>query len=110
MGAKIYVGGLPYTTDEARLGELFAPHGRIESVRIITDRLTGRSRGFGFVEMATREEAASAIAALNGVELDGRALTVNEARPLEPRAFPSRDAVRRPAPKRGRTGRTRGRW
>ena len=86
MGSKVYVGGLPYSTDDAKLGELFAPHGNVESAKVITDRFTGQSRGFGFVEMVTAEEAKAAIAALNGTQLDGRTLTVNEAKPQEPRS------------------------
>lgn len=89
MGSKIYVGGLPYSTSESQLADLFAPHGTVESVRIITDKFTGQSRGFGFVEMPTAAEAQSAIEALNGTQLDGRTLTVNEARPQEPRAAKS---------------------
>ncbi|MEW6543197.1 MAG: RNA-binding protein [Nitrospirota bacterium] len=86
MGSKIYVGGLPYSTTEAQLHELFAAHGTVESARVITDKYTGQSRGFGFVEMSTAEEAKAAIAALNGTQLDGRTLTVNEAKPQEPRS------------------------
>lgn len=85
MGSKIYVGGLPYATDEQQLSDLFAQHGSVASARVITDKFTGRSRGFGFVEMASEEEAKTAIEALHGTELDGRTLTVNEARPQEPR-------------------------
>ncbi len=79
--SKLYVGGLPFSTSEEELRELFSPHGTIASVRIITDRATGRSRGFGFVEMNTSEESQAAIAALNGTSLGGRNLTVNEAKP-----------------------------
>ncbi|MGH7256206.1 MAG: RNA recognition motif domain-containing protein, partial [Nitrospirales bacterium] len=86
MGSKIYVGGLPYSTSESQLADLFATHGTVESVKIITDRYTGQSRGFGFVEMASSQEAQTAIDSLNGTQLDGRTLTVNEARPQEPRA------------------------
>lgn len=86
MSTKIYVGGLPYSTTELQLTELFATHGKVESVRVITDKYTGQSRGFGFVEMANAEEAKRAMAALNGTTLEGRTLTVNEARPPEPRA------------------------
>ena len=86
MGTKIYVGGLPYSTSESELNELFAPHGTVESVKVITDRFTGQSRGFGFVEMSTSDQANSAITALNGTQVDGRTLTVNEARPQEPRS------------------------
>ncbi len=86
MGSKIYVGGLPYSADDAQLSELFTPHGNVESVKVITDRFTGQSRGFGFVEMSTPTEAQAAIAALDGTELGGRKLTVNEARPQEARS------------------------
>jgi RNA recognition motif-containing protein len=86
MGSKIYVGGLPYSATDQQLHELFAPHGTVESARVITDKYTGQSRGFGFVEMSTPEQAKAAIAALNSTQLDGRTLTVNEARPQEPRA------------------------
>jgi RNA recognition motif-containing protein len=86
MGSKIYVGGLPYSATEAQLTDLFAPHGNVESARVITDRYTGQSRGFGFVEMSTPEQAKAAIAALNGTQMDGRTLTVNEAKPQESRS------------------------
>jgi RNA recognition motif-containing protein len=85
MGSKIYVGGLPYSTTEQELSGLFAAHGTVTSSRIITDKFTGQSRGFGFVEMSSESEAQAAITALNGTELGGRTLTVNEARPQEPR-------------------------
>ena len=85
MGSKIYVGGLPYSTTEQELSGLFATHGTVTSSRIITDKFTGQSRGFGFVEMSSDSEAQAAITALNGTELGGRTLTVNEARPQEPR-------------------------
>ena len=80
MGKRLYIGNLSYSTTDAQLEELFAPHGQIESVSVITDRDTGRSRGFGFVEFASQESATKAVAALNGYMLDGRPLTVNEAR------------------------------
>ena len=86
MGSKIYVGGLPYATTDAQLQEIFSAHGTVESARVITDKFTGRSRGFGFVEMASSEDAQKAIQALNGTDLDGRNLTVNEARPQEKRS------------------------
>jgi RNA recognition motif-containing protein len=86
MGSKIYVGGLPYSTTEQELSDLFSAHGAVQSARIITDKFTGKSRGFGFVEMATADEAQKAIAALNATQLGGRTLTVNEARPQEPRS------------------------
>lgn len=86
MGSKLYVGGLPYSTGDPQLHDLFAAHGTVESARVITDKFTGQSRGFGFVEMSTAEEAKAAITALNGTQLDGRTLTVNEAKPQEPRS------------------------
>jgi RNA recognition motif-containing protein len=86
MGSKIYVGGLPYSATEAQLQDLFSSHGTVESTRVITDKFTGQSRGFGFVEMSTAQEAQAAIAALNATQLDGRTLTVNEAKPQEPRS------------------------
>ena len=82
---KLYVGNLSFHTSEADLNDLFAQHGTVESCRIITDRDTGRSRGFGFVEMSSAAEGQAAIAALAGKEIDGRALTVNEAKPQENR-------------------------
>ena len=82
---KLYVGGLPYSITEDRLEELFSAHGTVESAKVITDRMTGRSRGFGFVEMSSQEEAQQAIDKLNGTDLEGRSLTVNEAKPQEPR-------------------------
>ncbi|HMF92573.1 MAG TPA: RNA-binding protein [Candidatus Angelobacter sp.] len=78
---KLFVGNFPFSTTEADLQSLFAPYGNIESVTVVTDRQTGRSRGFGFVEMTDRGEAEKAIEALNGKEIGGRALNVNEARP-----------------------------
>lgn len=86
MGSKVYVGGLPYQTSEQELADLFATHGQVDSARIITDKFTGQSRGFGFVEMSNDDEAKAAIEALNGTELGGRTLTVNEARPQSPRS------------------------
>jgi RNA recognition motif-containing protein len=86
MNKKLYVGNLSYSTDDAALGAFFSADGRqVASAKVMTDRETGRSRGFGFVEMATPEDAQKAIEALNGKELDGRALTVNEAREQAPR-------------------------
>ena len=86
MGNKLYVGGLPYSTTEDALEQLFSEHGTVESAKVITDRDTGRSRGFGFVEMESSAEAQAAISALNGTDLDGRTLTVNEAKPRENRS------------------------
>lgn len=85
MSKKLYVGGLAYATTEDTLRDSFAQAGTVESATVITDKMTGRSKGFGFVEMATDEEAQKAIEMWNGKELDGRTLTVNEARPLEAR-------------------------
>lgn len=81
MAKKLYVGNLPHSLNENELRKLFEEHGAIVSAHIIIDRETGRSKGFGFVEMGTQEEADVAIAALNGTEVGGRPLTVNEARP-----------------------------
>jgi cold-inducible RNA-binding protein len=85
MGSKLYVGGLPYSVTEGRLEEIFAEYGSVQSARVISDKFTGQSRGFGFVEMASGDEAQKAIDALNGSQLDGRTLVVNEARPQERR-------------------------
>ncbi|MFL5243901.1 MAG: RNA recognition motif domain-containing protein [Gemmataceae bacterium] len=81
MGKKLYVGNLSYGVTDADLEQMFAAHGTVESAQVIMDRDTGRSKGFGFVEMKTDQEAQAAIAALNGQDSGGRALTVNEARP-----------------------------
>jgi RNA recognition motif-containing protein len=86
MSSKLFVGGLPFSTTDGQLEEIFSVHGTVESSRVISDKLTGRSRGFGFVEMASSEEAQKAITALNGSQLEGRTLTVNEARPQENRS------------------------
>ena len=84
MGKKLYVGGLSYETTEDTLKQTFTQAGVVQTVNIIIDRESGRSKGFGFVEMATDEEAAKAIELFNGKELDGRSLKVNEAKPMEP--------------------------
>ncbi len=86
MGSKVYVGGLPFSATDSQLNDLFAPHGTVESAKVITDRSTGQGRGFGFVEMSTEQEAKAAIGALNGTQMAGRTLTVNEATPREPRS------------------------
>jgi cold-inducible RNA-binding protein len=83
---KIYIGGLPYQTDEDQLTRIFATYGEVASAKVITDRDTGRSKGFGFVEMNDNEAAKRAIAELHEAELDGRTITVNEARPMEQRS------------------------
>ena len=82
---KLYVGGLPYSVSDGQLSELFSPHGTVESARVITDRMTRRSRGFGFVEMSSQAEAEAAAESLNGTQLEGRSLTVNEAKQKENR-------------------------
>jgi cold-inducible RNA-binding protein len=85
MGKKLYVGNLSYETGTSELEKLFEPFGTVQSAQVIMDRDTGRSKGFGFVEMGSDQEAQAAIAALNGKDVDGRNLTVNEARPREDR-------------------------
>jgi RNA recognition motif-containing protein len=86
MGRKLYVGNLSYDTTNETLGQIFAAHGKVDSAEVIMDRMTGRAKGFGFVEMSTDQEAQAAVAALNGQQIDGRAIVVNEARPKEPRS------------------------
>jgi len=83
MGKKLYVGNLTYGVTDGTLQQMFQPHGTVQSAQVIMDRDTGRSKGFGFVEMGSDKEAQAAIAALNGKEVEGRALTVNEAKPKE---------------------------
>ena len=85
MGKKLYVGNLTYGVDSSQLEQMFAAYGTVQSAQVIVDRETGRSKGFGFVEMGTDQEAQAAIAALSGKEVDGRQLTVNEAKPREDR-------------------------
>ena len=85
MGKKLYVGNLSYSVTDEDLANLFAECGTVESAKVIQDRMTGRSKGFGFVEMSSDDEAASAIETLNGKDHQGRALKVNEAQPMEPR-------------------------
>jgi cold-inducible RNA-binding protein len=100
MGLKLYVGNLPFTFGENDITQIFSNFGGVSSVRVIVDRDTGRSKGFGFVEMTTEEDAQNAIKNLNGSAVSGRNLTVNEARPMEdkgPReshSFSNRDAKR----------------
>jgi RNA recognition motif-containing protein len=98
---RLFVGGLPYTTTEEELKALFAQSGAVDSVTIVTDRYTGRSRGFGFVEMPSAEEAQAAIRRLNGQQVGGRTITVNEARARDDRSTRDRGAG---GPRRG------GRW
>jgi RNA recognition motif-containing protein len=83
MGKKLYVGNLGYLVTDSDLEQMFAAHGTVQSAQVVMDRDTGRSKGFGFVEMDSDQEAQAAIAALNGKEVGGRTLTVNEARPRE---------------------------
>jgi RNA recognition motif-containing protein len=85
MGRKLYVGNLTFETTSSDLEQLFGAHGTVQSAQVITDRDTGRSKGFGFVEMGSDQEAQAAIAALSGKEVNGRTLTVNEAKPREDR-------------------------
>ncbi|MBZ5498019.1 MAG: RNA-binding protein [Acidobacteriia bacterium] len=85
MSKRLYVGNLPYTITESALQEMFSEAGQVESVKLITDRDTGRSKGFAFVEMATDEAAEHAIAEFNGRKIEGRPMTVNEAKPQQPR-------------------------
>ena len=86
MGKKLYVGNMSYDVSSSELEQLFTPHGSVQSAEVINDRTTGRSKGFGFVEMGSDQEAQAAITALNGKDQNGRALTVNEARPRENRS------------------------
>ena len=81
MNNKLYVGGLSYSVTDSRLQEIFTAHGTVESARVITDKFTGQSRGFGFVEMSSGSEAQAAISGLNGTQFEGRSLVVNEAKP-----------------------------
>jgi len=86
MSKRIYVGGLPFSTNDEQLNAAFAPYGTVASAKVITDKFSGQSRGFGFVEMSNDSEALAAIEKLNGSDMGGRKLTVNEARPMEPRS------------------------
>ena len=85
MAKKLYVGGLPYATTDDALAAAFSKAGKVESAKIITDKMSGRSKGFGFVEMSSDEEAQAAIEAFDGKDFEGRKLTVNVARPMESR-------------------------
>ena len=85
MNKKLYVGSLSYDTTENTLKDFFSKVGTVDSASIIVDKISGRSKGFGFVEMSTEQEAEKAVAELNGQELDGRTIVVNEARPMKPR-------------------------
>ena len=85
MGKRLYVGNLPFSATDESLMQMFQQAGQVESARVITDRDTGRKKGFGFVEMSTEQEAADAITKFNGADFEGRSVTVNEARPMAPR-------------------------
>ena len=85
MGKKLFVGNLPFSATDESLMQMFQQAGQVESARVVTDRDTGRNKGFGFVEMSTEQEAADAITKFNGTDFEGRTLTVNEARPMAPR-------------------------
>jgi len=85
MGKRLYVGNLPFSATDESLTQMFQQAGQVESARVVTDRDTGRNKGFGFVEMSTEQEAADAITKFNGTDFEGRTLTVNEARPMAPR-------------------------
>lgn len=104
MGSKLYVGSLPYSINEQQLVDMFAKYGSVSSAKIISDKYSGQSKGFGFVEMGSDEEAQKAITGLNGTQLEGRSLVVNEARPQEPR---SRSGGPRRGPPRGGGGGSR---
>jgi len=106
MAKKLFVGGLSYETTEATLREIFSKAGTVESATVIIDRMSNRSKGFGFVEMSSEEEAQKAIEMFNGKEIDGKNVTVNEAKPLESR--PRRDGFNRE--NRGFGGNRRDRW
>ena len=106
MAKKLFVGGLSYETTESTLKEIFSQAGTVESAIVITDKMSGRSKGFGFVEMSSEEEAKKAIEMFNGKEIDGKNVTVNEARPLESR--PRRSGFDRGD--RGFGENRRGRW
>lgn len=104
MGKKLYVGNLPFSATDASLQETFSQCGTVESAKVIMDRDTGRSKGFGFVEMTSEDEAKAAISKLNGMDFGGRPLTVSEARPMAPREG-GRGGFGGPRPDRGDRGR-----
>ena len=103
MGKKLYVGSLPYSVSEGQLTELFSQHGAVESAKVISDKYTNQSKGFGFVEMKSDEDAQKAISALNETQFEGRKIVVNEARPQE-------DRPRRDSGGGGRDSRSSNRW
>ena len=109
MGNKLYVGSLPYSVNEQQLVDLFSKYGSVSSAKIISDKYSGQSKGFGFVEMGSDEEAQKAITGLNGTQMEGRTLVVNEARPQEPRSSRPGGGSRR-GPQRSGGGGGGGRW
>lgn len=104
MANRLYVGNLPYSISEADLANFFASAGKVEKTSIVTDRDTGKPRGFGFVDMATNEEAAKAVETLNGAEMQGRPLVVNEARPKESKPFQRPSGNRPQGPRESHNG------
>ena len=109
MGKKLYVGNLPFTATDQDLGEMFTQVGQVASAKVIMDRESGRSKGFGFVEMVSDEEAQNAISQFHGAEFSGRSLTVNEARPMAPRTAGGPGNTTHPSPGAGRNERNT-RW
>ena len=110
MGKKLYVGNLPFSATDDSLRSIFEQVGQVDSAKVITDRDTGRSKGFGFVEMATDEECSEAIKKFNGSDYEGRALTVNEARPMAPREGGGGGGGGRGRDRGGRGGGGQPRW
>jgi RNA recognition motif-containing protein len=110
MGKKLYVGNLPFSATDDSLMQMFQQAGQVESARIITDRDTGRNKGFGFVEMSTEQEAADAIKKFNGTDFEGRSITVNEARPMAPREGGGGRGFGGGGGDRGKRGGGRQRW
>ena len=111
MGNKLYVGSLPYSVNEQQLVDLFSKYGSVSSAKIISDKYSGQSKGFGFVEMGSDDEAQKAITGLNGTQFEGRTLVVNEARPQEPRSSrPGGGGGGRRGPQRSGGGGGGGRW
>ncbi len=104
MSKRIYVGGLPFKTTEEEMNTLFATYGQVTSAKLITDKFSGQSRGFGFVEMPNDAEAATAMEKLNGSDFGGRKLTINEARPMEARSTGGGDRGGRGGDRGGRGG------
>ncbi len=110
MSKRIYVGGLPFKTAEEEMNTLFAAYGAVSSAKLITDKYSGQSRGFGFVEMPNDAEAVAAMEKLNGTDFGGRKLTINEARPMEARSSGGGDRGGRGGDRGGRGGYGGGKW